>query len=130
MSGKGDGVIDPVDQAIGVRIRARRKMLGLSQSDLAQRMGVTFQQIQKYERGANRVAGSRLTAAASALQTSVAWLVGEEEGGAPDADVEAVFTALGTPGALEMLQAYAAIGDSASRSALLGIARELAGRHR
>lgn len=125
MSGKGDGVIDPLDQAIGTRIRARRKMLGVSQSELASRIGVTFQQIQKYERGANRVAGSRLAATAAALDTSVGWLVGEESGGA---DADAVFSALATPGAFEMLLAFSGIDDADCRAALLGIAKDLSSR--
>jgi transcriptional regulator with XRE-family HTH domain len=127
MSGKADTITDPVDVAIGTRIRARRKMLGVSQSELASRIGVTFQQIQKYERGVNRVAGSRLAAAAAALETTVGWLVGEESGGS---DADAVFAALATPGAFDMLTAFAAIAEPASRAALLGIARDLAGRNR
>jgi transcriptional regulator with XRE-family HTH domain len=127
MSGKGDGSTDPVDQAIGTRIRARRKMLGISQSELAQRIGVTFQQIQKYERGANRVAGSRLAATAGALETTVGWLVGEESGGT---EADAVFAALAIPGAFEMLIAFSGIAEPTSRTALLGIARDLAGRVR
>ncbi|HYD43914.1 MAG TPA: helix-turn-helix transcriptional regulator, partial [Phenylobacterium sp.] len=45
---------DPIDVAVGARIRLRRKQLGISQSKLADAIGVTFQQVQKYERGANR----------------------------------------------------------------------------
>ena len=51
---------DPVDAHVGARVRLRRKMLGLSQEKLAQALGLTFQQIQKYELGANRIAASRL----------------------------------------------------------------------
>ena len=69
---------DPVDIAIGARMRLRRKSLGISQGVLSERVGVSFQQIQKYERGANRVSGSMLVAIAAALDTSVGWLVGEE----------------------------------------------------
>jgi transcriptional regulator with XRE-family HTH domain len=123
MSGKGGAGVDPVDEAIGTRIRARRKMLGISQSELAKRIGVTFQQIQKYERGANRVAGSRLAASAAALETTVGWLVGEESGGS---ESDAVFSALATPGAYEMLMAFSAIGEPSSRGALLEVARALA----
>src|SRR6201996_8096529 len=109
---------------IGSRLRARRRRLGLSQSDLAERLGVSFQQVQKYERGANRVAASTLLAAAQVLGTSIAWLVGEEASGREDD--EDVFRALARPGALEILQAFNAIPDPRARVALLALAREMA----
>ena len=56
-----------LELAIGARLRTRRRQLGLSQSDLADKLGVSFQQVQKYERGANRVAASTLVAASQAL---------------------------------------------------------------
>ena len=103
-------------------MRARRKQLGLSQSDLASAIGVSFQQVQKYERGANRVSGSTLVAVAAALRTTVGWLVGEEGEGAHGDDV---FRALATRGAMELLQAYAAIENPRSRAALLALAQEM-----
>jgi transcriptional regulator with XRE-family HTH domain len=108
---------------IGARLRTRRRQLGLSQSDLAERLGVSFQQVQKYERGANRVAASTLLSAARALNTTLAWLVGEEASGRDDDDD--VFRALSRPGALEMLQAFNAIPDPRTRIALLALAREM-----
>ena len=60
-----------IDNAVGKRIRQRRKALGLSQSDLAERIGVKFQQVQKYETGVNRVAASRLWVMAEALQVPI-----------------------------------------------------------
>ncbi|MBE7218089.1 MAG: helix-turn-helix transcriptional regulator [Caulobacteraceae bacterium] len=62
---------DPIDIHIGQRIRARRKALGVSQERLAAALGLTFQQVQKYERGANRVSGSKLWHIAESLQTAV-----------------------------------------------------------
>ena len=58
-----------VDQRLGQRIRSRRLELGISQQELAERLGLTFQQVQKYEKGANRVAVSRLVDIAAALET-------------------------------------------------------------
>jgi len=63
----------PVDSHVGSRIRLRRKMIGMSQEALAGRIGLTFQQVQKYERGTNRVGASRLQQIADALQTTPAW---------------------------------------------------------
>jgi transcriptional regulator with XRE-family HTH domain len=108
---------------IGARMRTRRRQLGLSQSDLADRLGVSFQQVQKYERGANRVAASTLLTAAQVLGTSISWLVGEEASGRDDD--EDVFRALARPGALEVLQAFNAISDPRVRTALLSLAKEM-----
>jgi transcriptional regulator with XRE-family HTH domain len=62
-----------VDIHVGARMRMRRKAMGLSQTQLAESVGITFQQLQKYERGANRVSASKLYGMAVTLQTSVAW---------------------------------------------------------
>lgn len=61
----------PTDTAIGARIRERRIALGLSQGQLAQMVGVTYQQLHKYERGINRIAAGRLQQIADALGTTV-----------------------------------------------------------
>ncbi|WP_312167287.1 helix-turn-helix domain-containing protein [Phenylobacterium sp.] len=115
---------DPVDIAIGARMRLRRKSLGISQGVLSERVGVSFQQIQKYERGANRVSGSMLVAIAAALDTSVGWLVGEE-GGLSDAADE-VIQALALTGAVDLLEAFAAIPQASARAALVTLAQEMA----
>ncbi|MFI4974274.1 MAG: helix-turn-helix domain-containing protein [Caulobacterales bacterium] len=64
---------NPVDLHVGARIRMRRRLRGVSQEKLADALGLTFQQIQKYERGANRVSASKLYEIASTLQTPVAY---------------------------------------------------------
>jgi transcriptional regulator with XRE-family HTH domain len=115
---------DPVDIAIGARMRLRRKSLGISQGVLSDRVGVSFQQIQKYERGANRVSGSMLVAIANALDTSVGWLVGEE-GGLSDAADEVV-QALALTGAVDLLEAFGAIPHASARAALVTLAQEMA----
>ena len=66
----------PVDQIIGQNIRANRLARGLSQAELADRIGVTFQQVQKYETGVNRVGGSRLIQIAKALNVPALALLG------------------------------------------------------
>ena len=113
---------DPIDVAVGARIRIRRRWLGFSQTQLANSLGITFQQVQKYERGATRVSASMLVKIASKLETTVAALVGED-GQAP---VEAIIYAqLATPGATELLAAYAQISDGEARRALLTITEGL-----
>ena len=64
---------NPVDLYVGGRIRMRRRSLGVSQAKLAEDLGLTFQQVQKYERGANRVSASKLYEIARSLQTPVAF---------------------------------------------------------
>lgn len=63
----------PIDRHVGLRIRMRRKELGMTQDKLAQALGLTFQQVQKYERGANRVSASKLWEMARALKAPVAY---------------------------------------------------------
>ena len=58
--GHGTGTPHPVDVHVGARVRARRAFLGMSQTKLGDAIGLTFQQVQKYERGANRIGSSRL----------------------------------------------------------------------
>ena len=115
---------DPVDIGIGARMRLRRKSLGISQGVLSERVGVSFQQIQKYERGANRVSGSMLVAIAAALDTSVGWLVGEEGGLAEAADE--VISALALTGGVDLLEAFASIPQASARAALVTLAQEMA----
>jgi transcriptional regulator with XRE-family HTH domain len=64
---------NPVDVHVGARVKLRRTMLGMSQTVLGEQLGITFQQIQKYEKGTNRIGASRLQAIANALSCSPAW---------------------------------------------------------
>lgn len=113
---------DPIDVAVGHRIRVRRKWLGISQSTLAEHLGVSFQQVQKYERGANRVSASMLVKIAQKLDTSVAELVGESA--APQGD-ESLFEKLAVPGAVQLLDAFASVQQPSLRTAILNLTRSL-----
>jgi transcriptional regulator with XRE-family HTH domain len=108
---KGREALDPkaLDQALGLSIRARRNAIGLTQGDLAKAVGVTFQQVQKYELGANRVSFSRLAVIAQALDCRIMDLVGElDSGPAKAAPPGRTLAHLHVIGALEVLAAYAA----------------------
>lgn len=63
----------PVDEVVGKRIRTRRNLIDITQIELADKIGVTFQQVQKYERGANRVSASRLVEIAVALDVPITY---------------------------------------------------------
>jgi len=71
---------NPIDVHVGSRIRLRRNMLGMSQERLGENLGITFQQIQKYEKGTNRVGASRLQAIASILSVPVAFFFEDAPG--------------------------------------------------
>ena len=114
---------DPIDVDVGARIRTRRVFLGLSQTKLANALGLTFQQVQKYERGDNRVSASTLVRVAGALDTTVAALVGET--GATPSDGP-MLRHLSTPGALGLLEAFVKISDPEVRRAVIRLARTLA----
>lgn len=114
---------DPIDVAVGARLRIRRGQLGCSQTQLAGALGITFQQIQKYEKGANRISASMLVKAAAALETSVAALVGEDSAEPVEA---VVLSGLATPGAQELLGVFAKIRDSQDRAAVIRLAKALA----
>src|SRR5215204_5134124 len=70
---------DRVDVQVGSRIRLLRQGAQMSQTDLAEQLGVTFQQVQKYEKGMNRIGAGRLTKIADVLGVSVARLLGQDE---------------------------------------------------
>ncbi len=115
-------VPDDVDLAIGARIRARRLAIGAGQDALARRLGVSPQQVHKYEQAQNRITGSRLLLVAEALGVTVGWLVGQD---GKDAATESLLT----PGAgdtLEMSKVFASIRRPEIRAALLALARDLA----
>jgi transcriptional regulator with XRE-family HTH domain len=101
----------------------RRRLLGLTQGQLAEALGITFQQVQKYERGTNRVSASMLVRIARRLDTTVAALVGEESVmTAPPRLLEQ----LATPDAMSLLQAYSRISRSRAREAIVGLVNEMA----
>ncbi len=104
-------------------MRLRRKALGMSQTRLAETLGVTFQQIQKYEKGANRISASTLVRTAQSLGCPVAALLGESEQAAAS---EPLLQLLMVPGAEDLLKAYASVDTSETRRAILTIAQALA----
>jgi transcriptional regulator with XRE-family HTH domain len=116
-----------LDVAMGQRIRERRRALGMSQGDLARALGITFQQVQKYERGANRVSFSRLMDIVRALGCQLADLTDGLESDRPAPPLDASHRLMAEDGASELLKAYAALDNRSLRQALLQHARALAG---
>ncbi len=115
-----------LDVAIGHRIRERRRSMGFSQQRLAEAVGVTFQQIQKYERGSNRVSFSRLLEIAHAMNCSLSDLSDGLD--APSATEAGTLNGLlAVEGAMELLEAYATLPSRDLRRALVLHARTLGG---
>ena len=107
---------DPLDTMVGARIRVFRIHRKISQTDLAEQIGVTFQQVQKYERGINRVGASRLSRIATVLDVSIGELF--EPPGDKLADLTSPFRLLAEPGALRVLKAYTRTSDPRVRHAI------------
>ena len=117
----------PVDTRIGARIRMRRMLVGISQTELGEKSGVTFQQIQKYEKGTNRVSVSRLHQIAQTLGVPVEFFYeGLSESGAATIDnVPDVSSLLATADALDMLKAFAVLENRAVRRRLVALTEQL-----
>ncbi len=123
---------NPVDLHVGGRVRMRRKMLGVSQERLAEALGLTFQQVQKYERGSNRVSASKLYEIARFLSAPVSYFF---EGlsdpatggtGTDDSSEQFVHDFLMTTEGLELAAAFPRINQSRLRRRLLDLVRTLA----
>ena len=113
----------PVDAHVGKRIRHRRWMVGMTQQQLADRVGIKFQQIQKYETGMNRVSASRLWEIADALEVSIAFFF-EGLDNAHEAQAAIEGDMLADKEALELVRSYYSIPE-AQRRRLFDLARVL-----
>ncbi len=128
--GRGTGIPDPIDVQVGSRIRVRRLLIGMNQETLAKALGLTFQQVQKYEGGANRVSASRLSQIADVLGVSISYFF---------SDLEAASTAspeelearerMQRPEAIELIRSYYAIPDPRVREQFLDMVKALARSH-
>jgi transcriptional regulator with XRE-family HTH domain len=115
----GSKAKNPIDAHVGLRIRAARLAAGLSQERLANALGVTFQQVQKYEKGVNRVGAGRLSDSARILSVPVSFFFEDAEGiGKPrkaNDGLMAITEALSTPDGIRIARALARISDAKLR---------------
>lgn len=121
----------PIDVHVGTQIRMRRKSLGMSQSALAGRLGITFQQVQKYEKGANRVGASRLQAIASILGVEVSSLFANAtpDGGEANpalGSINAMQTFVASNEGFSLNQAFSRIRSAAVRKSIVALVTSLA----
>jgi transcriptional regulator with XRE-family HTH domain len=126
---------NPVDKYVGSRVRMRRIMLGMSQEKLGEALGLTFQQVQKYEKGTNRVGASRIQQISEILQVPVSFLF---EGGpsgtsGPDGFSEGTSPAyvsdfLATSEGLALTRAFTRITDAKLRRSIVEMVEQIAAR--
>ena len=118
---------DQVDQIVGRNIRIYRLQNGLTQTELADQLDLTFQQVQKYEKGTNRVGSGRLLKIATFLGISVTALFkGSDE--MADLDKQSIFDQLAKPHANRLLQAFARIDDDGLRRSVVHLVEEIANK--
>lgn len=125
---------DPTDVEVGQRIKLRRNELGLSQERLGKSLGITFQQVQKYERGTNRVSASRLAQIAEELKVPVGYFFGRDpDGPAVGGLSERADTGFDVPmddilrrrESLDLVRAYWRIPTRAARKSVFDLVRSL-----
>lgn len=124
---------NPIDIHVGSRIRLRRNMLGMSQEKLGEMLGITFQQIQKYEKGTNRVGASRLQAISSFLNVPVAYFFedapGQDEaagGFAEDDGTAYVSEFLSSSEGVQLTRSFLKIKDQKVRRRIIDLIKTLA----
>jgi transcriptional regulator with XRE-family HTH domain len=134
---KGQRRPNPIDIHVGSRVRFRRMLLGMSQEKLGQKLGLTFQQVQKYEKGINRIGASRLFDLAQVLGVSVEFFYEEAPAGEIPADATSdgfsdktdettIVDFLRSRDGLELNKAFVRITDPKARRAIVELVRSLA----
>ncbi|OWW04067.1 transcriptional regulator [Rhizobium sp. R72] len=122
-----------IDAYVGERVRLRRKLLGMSQVSLSESLGITFQQLQKYEKGVNRIGASRLQRIAEVLGVPIGFFFDEETSQAAglrlSADTDEVAHFIASKEGLALTRAFIAIEDPNIRRKLLALARSLGSTH-
>jgi transcriptional regulator with XRE-family HTH domain len=118
-----------IDRKLGQRVRTRRLEIGMSQERLAELLGVTFQQVQKYEKGVNRIAASRLHDIATALDLPVArffeGMAAARAGGVAESSRSYIDDALATPDGAQLMALFASIKSPKVRKRVLELVKAL-----
>jgi transcriptional regulator with XRE-family HTH domain len=129
---------NPTDKYVGSRVRMRRLMLGMSQEKLGEKLGLTFQQVQKYEKGTNRIGASRLQHISQILKVPVSFFFDGVSGPAKLADdgsakppvADYVSDFLSSSDGLALTKAFTNIKDSKLRRRVVDLVEEIAGDQR
>ncbi|NKL33268.1 helix-turn-helix domain-containing protein [Rhizobium leguminosarum bv. viciae] len=115
-----------IDVYVGNRVRVRRKTLGMTQNGLAELLGITFQQIQKYEKGTNRIGASRLQRISEILRVPVGFFFENGGSGPSDTATSELNSFLSSKEGLALNKAFIAIEDPNIRQKLVALAKSLA----
>lgn len=118
--------VEPHDVEVGRRMRIRRLERQMSQTELATRLGVTFQQVQKYEKGLNRVGAGRLMRVAEALEVPVSFFFLSDTDS--EQDKPAVMTFLDTAYSVRLVQAFSRINERSVQRAIVDLVERLSDR--
>ena len=120
---------NPIDVHVGSRVRMRRLMLGMSQEKLADALGLTFQQVQKYEKGANRISASRLQQTADTLGVAVPFFFEGAPGSSTPDGYSPIYVNefISSAEGLRLIKAFTQISDAGLRRSIVGLVQELAG---
>jgi transcriptional regulator with XRE-family HTH domain len=126
--GRGTGIPNPIDVHVGKRVRMRRLFLGMNQESLANALGLTFQQVQKYEGGANRVSASRLSAMADILGVPISFFFSDLplEEGAQTREQQESRERMERPETIELVRLYYAIPDLSVRQQFFEMVKAVA----
>ena len=126
---------NPVDKYVGSRVRMRRIMLGMSQEKLGEALGLTFQQVQKYEKGTNRVGASRIQQISEILQVPVSFLfeggpsgIASGEGFSEGSSPAYVSDFLATSEGLALTRAFTRLTDAKLRRSIVELVEQIAAR--
>jgi transcriptional regulator with XRE-family HTH domain len=115
-----------VDVLVGRCIRMHRLTRGMSQTDLASQLGLTFQQVQKYEKGTNRIGAGRLVRIAEILEVSVQLLFGEAvSNDKKSSDESSLLELLSEPGMIRLVQAYHRVRKPQLRRAIVDLVEQM-----
>ena len=123
---------DNRDMEVGRRVRSRRLECHVSQTELAGGIGVTFQQVQKYEKGTNRIGAGRLERISETLGVPISLFFDNMNGASvgaprdPKKGKDSVFELMQTPDAIRIVKAFHRIQSSKARAMLIGMAEEMA----
>lgn len=133
---------NPIDIYVGSRVKARRKEVGMTQQDLAKALGLTFQQVQKYERGANRISASKLFMISGTLDVPIPYFFdGVDSDAAATKEIregtdvfsasaaQEVLTFASSDEGIELNRAFADVRDAKTRKFLVGLFEAIAEAH-
>lgn len=137
VAGRNARKANPIDVHVGTRVRMRRMLLSMSQEKLGELLGLTFQQVQKYEKGVNRIGASRLYELSKVLSVNVEYFFEEMDasledcaasaGASSGTEINYVSDVLSSRDGLEMAKAFSRISDPRQRRAIVDLIKSIAG---